>query len=540
MNALKNKPGIRKDLLFVGLLMLISLIYDYQHILFYRPQGIHVWRQTDCLSITDNYYQESAPFLAPQLHIQFSDNGHSGTSLGEFPILYYGIAQLWKITGKEEFVYRLFGLLLSYLGLFCLYRIAYKLTNNWMLACSAPVLLLSSPIFAFYSINFLTNAPAFCLMLIGWYAIARYYETTKMAFFYWACFLFLLIGLLKVSTLMSVFLIPLFMLLEQFGWIQLHPKRKIVQRPWLQFGLLFLVILLVFSWYFYADSYVQQHGGRYSYTRPVTAWNTPKEQLDLYFLHFKESLIHQIHRIGTLVLLLLAAVFLAFQHKKLERFWLIGMPLLVFGYVFFVMLFVYSLDGHDYYHIDFLAPLLFIYLAFIRYLSKSESTLLSSPVFISIFCVFWTFNVMGCANNIQVRYHNCPDTELPYRQIFCSRKEIDLLGYPQWQSEIMKPYGTVEPELRKRGITRNDKFLSMDDGSFNVTLYLMDQKGWPNIEGDISDSTKVIDKIHKGGSFLVYHREETGQMAWLQHFMKYPFLTYENLRIYDLRPYRKL
>ena len=529
---------INRDVFFVAVVVLISLLYDYQNILLYRPQGIHVWRQTDCLSLTYNYYKESTPFLEPEVHIQFSDTETSGKTLGEFPVLYYFIGNLWKIFGHQEFIYRLVVLLFSYLGLYSLYRIAWKLTGSWFLACSAAVLLFTSPVYAFYSANFLTNIPAFSCMLMGWYCLSGYFETGRQRSFNMAMLLFLFTGLLKVSTLMSFLLLPLALLLEQTGFFRPVRNRILFNRPVLQGVMMFGLLACVMNWYVYADHFMQLHEGRYTFTRPVPVWSVAKDQLDVYFLHFKESLIHQIHRIGTLVLLILAAIFLGIRSRKVERFWLIGMPVLVVGYVLFVLLFIYSLDGHDYYHIDFLAPLMFIYLAFIRYLSREEKSLLSSPVFMSIYSVFLVFNVMGCANNLHVRYHNCPNSELAYRQIFCSRKEIDLLGYPQWQSDIMKTYGTVQPELRRLGVKREDLFLSMDDGSFNTTLYLMDQKGWPNIEGALADSSKIAQKIGLGAGFLILHRPETLEQEWLQPFLKYPFLVYENLQVFDLRPLR--
>ncbi len=536
MKNLLPKSALSRDLLFLGILLLISLFYDYQHILFYRPQGIHAWRQTDCLSLTYSYYKENAPFLEPQLHIQFSDHQTSGKTLGEFPILYYFIGNLWKIFGHQEYIYRLFVLLLSYLGLFCLYRISWKLTNNWFLAVSAPVILLSSPIFAFYAANFLTNIPALSFLLIAWYFMVRYFEAKKMRHFYWALFFFCLTGLLKASTLMSFMLLPLALVLEFTGIYKINKDQKLFDKPIIQGILMLLMFGLVMSWYQYADYYMSIHEGRYTFTKPVTYWGAPKELTDIYFLHFKESLLPQIHRVVTLSLILLSAVFLFIRFRKVEKYWLIGIPILLIGYVFFVLLFIYSLDGHDYYHIDFLAVLIFIYLAFIHYLSKEEKGLLSSPIFMSLFTLFLVFNVMGCANNLHVRYHNCPEIDLPYRQNFCSKKEVDLLGYPQWQSDIMKTYGTVEPYLRKAGITREDRFLSMDDGSFNITLYLMDQKGWPNMDGSLGDSIKVMDKIHLGAKFMIMHKPETIEQAWLKPFMSHPFLTYENLQIFDLRP----
>jgi hypothetical protein len=72
-----------------------------------RPSSVHQWRQAACLSLADNYYEGNWNLFEPSMHIQFSDNGTSGKSAGEFPLLYYIVAILWKIFGKHEFIFRL-------------------------------------------------------------------------------------------------------------------------------------------------------------------------------------------------------------------------------------------------------------------------------------------------------------------------------------------------------------------------------------------------------------------------------------------------
>ena len=85
---------------FLFFLVLVSGIYGYFNILDSRPQGMHVWRQTDCLSFAANYYYQDLPFLEPEIYWQGSDKG--GKTVSEFPIIYYLTAKIWKITGKHE------------------------------------------------------------------------------------------------------------------------------------------------------------------------------------------------------------------------------------------------------------------------------------------------------------------------------------------------------------------------------------------------------------------------------------------------------
>ena len=94
------------DLNFLVLFLGISILF-YSSIMNEGPLNTHIWRQADCLSITKKYY-DGAPFLEPQMHLLFGDEKTSGRSAGEFPILYYSVAQIWKVFGVSYFAFRLF------------------------------------------------------------------------------------------------------------------------------------------------------------------------------------------------------------------------------------------------------------------------------------------------------------------------------------------------------------------------------------------------------------------------------------------------
>ena len=85
--------------LFLGGIIALFFIYGFHEILFLRPQSIHQWRQTDCLQIAHNYLTDSWNFFSPSIHNLFSDNETTGKTIGEFPLLYYIVAMLWKIFG---------------------------------------------------------------------------------------------------------------------------------------------------------------------------------------------------------------------------------------------------------------------------------------------------------------------------------------------------------------------------------------------------------------------------------------------------------
>jgi len=526
-----------RDLLFFGLLLLVSFVYDYHSILFERPQGLHVWRQTDCLSLAYHYYKEDAPFLEPEMHIQFSDGQTSGKTLGEFPIIYYTVGVLWKIFGHHEFIYRLLLVLISYLGLYYLYRLTYGLTQSWFWSSATALLLFTSPIYAHYTNNFLTNAPAFSVMLIAWYFFYRYYKSGRMKFFYVALLLFTLTGLLKISSLLSFAVLMAVFGAELVWLIRFRSEGKIFPRPVLQGLLLLAVPVLVMAWYKYADHYMSIHLGRYTFTEPVPVWSAPDAAVTDAFKSFKEFVIHQLHSFPVILYCLAAAVFLYFRWRRVHRFWLFSIPLMLAGYVFFVMLFYYSMNGHDYYHVDFLAVLLLMHLGFVHYICRYELSFARAPLTLVFASLFFVYAVMGCASNLRIRYKGCPGAEMAYRQLFATKMEIDLFNYHYWQITVKEPYGTIEPELRKAGIRRTDRVISMDDGSFNATLYLMDQKGWTNMDWQLNDSARIAEKISLGAKYLIADDHGNFEKPYIRPFLGHKLFQYKNIHVFDLRPY---
>ncbi len=119
-------PGVVFALIFFGLCWL----YGYDSTFFNPPQSVHTWRQTNGLSMTQMYYRYDLPFLEPAIQNQMSDDGLSGQTAGEFPVIYYLVARLWEFLGKSEWSFRLVHLLILFSGCFGLFRMLTPLTGN--------------------------------------------------------------------------------------------------------------------------------------------------------------------------------------------------------------------------------------------------------------------------------------------------------------------------------------------------------------------------------------------------------------------------
>ena len=84
-----------------------------------NPSGDHIWRPSDGLSMAYTYYSEGNDFLEPKMLNQL---GNDGRAVGEFPILYFGVAQLYKVFGQSDSIYRLTCWIIGFLGYFALFK----------------------------------------------------------------------------------------------------------------------------------------------------------------------------------------------------------------------------------------------------------------------------------------------------------------------------------------------------------------------------------------------------------------------------------
>ena len=195
---MKKLFATKPNLIFFALLLAVSLFYNYPSILSSRPYSIHQWRQSDCLSITMNYYKENTGFFEPAVHWV---GAKDGKTVSECPLIYYSVAQLWKVFGYHEFIFRLLNILIVFTGLFCLFKLIQGIISDNFWSYIVAFLLFASPILVFYTNNFMADAPAFALALIGCCLMGKSYRQQKKAWYYLAFVFFLLGGLIKISSL---------------------------------------------------------------------------------------------------------------------------------------------------------------------------------------------------------------------------------------------------------------------------------------------------------------------------------------------------
>lgn len=502
----KHLPLIVFSILLVGLF----IAYDYHNILFKRPQGIHQWRQADCMSITHNFYTGEADFLKPRIHNQSSENGYA---ISEFPVLYQLNAVLWKLFGKHEWISRLTSLIITIIGLFALFRVFRFFVKNVWLAMIFSLLAFTSTVYGYYANNFLTNVPAMSLAIIGLERFLNFIRSRKksslMSFF----IIFCLAGLLKATSLFIFFLIASIIL-----YSVLFPKqdefklRKHIKELIIGYALVFIVLGL---WYGYASWFNAKFNSGTFLVGILPIWELGADEVTAVWEEFKTLWSKDYMKLDVLLLVTLATI------ASLVRQAVIGNKLLLFGALItllglscYLALWFQVYDEHDYYLIDAYIVVILSLIVIANNLDKviGINRYLNAGIFLFLTAVL---------------VHSAIDSQYRIR-----------LRYRGWMNSVHEHrfmvLEDIEPKLRELGLEPGDLIISVPDESINTTLYLVNQKGWTEYGGELNSAAQIEKKISIGAKYLFVNDSNYVSNSMWAKYTTTPVFSKENLTIYSL------
>lgn len=453
LKALKSRPG----LVFLAILLLCGLYYNYHHIAFLRPVGIHQWRSCVSAVFPVNYYY-GGNFFTTQVSAMLADSGTSDVTVVEFPIIYFIISLLYRVFGVNEFWFRMFQVSVGLAGLIWLFKASYFFTRDWFYAGFVPLLIFTSPVFVFYLNGFIPDPVALSLTFGGLYYFVKYSDTRRFRTWMVSMLLFSLAALTKTSSLLPYLGLGGVALLELF-----QRNRTKDSSPYFRFDLkhittFVMVMVLVFGWYLYAKLYASAHGGSISAVQIRPIWDLDGETIDATLLSMKNWYNHgdyqaKVFLLVTAVVFLITVVFRKYANSFLYRF-----NILVFlGAVFFTLLFFKSMRNHDYYQINNMFLFVSIYLTFLSILAKALPAVYGSKWTKLALTVAVLLLVFNCHQRMNYRY-----TEKDYNY----RGSMQAIGMFD-----------IEEYLDELGIERTSLVHCTPDRSVNISLYLCNRKG---------------------------------------------------------------
>ena len=492
-------------LIFFIVLASVSVFYSYHEIAFMRPQSVHRWRQSDCASLALNYYQDGMKFFNTETHNLTSDGGTTGKcSTSEIPVLYYSVAALYKVFGYHEYVYRIFNMLLFFLGLFYLFRLLKYLIKDDFWAVVLSLLFFTSPVLVYYGNNFLSNTPALAFSIIGWYYFIRFYTERKEKYFLISAFVFLFAAAFKVTALFSVFALFGIYLLELAG-LKLSPgKDKLFSRPVVYLLPFFFIFTVIGLWLIYAHNYNQSHDCYYFSTTIFPIWELDREVITRIVENIRKGMLFQYFNRTVLIFVSLCFLFLITFFRKSNRLLLLSVFTILTESIVYILLQFMTFEDHDYYVIDmYILPVVIIAAAF-ELLQREFPKIYRSVLFKGGFLALLVFNTFYARQELNARYKGWRNDD------YANKKDIY----------------SITPYLREIGITSKDTVISIPDVS-NATLYLMNQKGW----------TEYTDPKFGRGEKVRYNQDSAGIQASIDKGAKY--LIVNGIKELYSKPYLK-
>jgi len=483
----------KKNILLLLFVVCLFFLNFYTKTLFYRPGSIHQWRQADCLSITKNYYEEGFHFFSPKIHYQ---GPVDGKAVSEFPILNYTVACLWKVFGEHEFIYRLLEYLIFLTGIFFLFNTILRFYKSPLLAFFTASVFLTSPLLAYYSLNFIADVPALSIGIISFCCFLTFYNTKRVKFFYWALFLGTLAVLVKASAVMGLSVLLFFSLADILRLNKVLGTEGLFVKKTLPLVSILVAISCIIAWYRFALSYNDNNSNNIFLLTVLPVWEMDEDQLiyNLKFLfnnHFPVFLNKPMF-----FFFITLVIFVSAKFRELNSFLKYSFVFATLFFISYLVFFFQVFSVHDYYLNNLMIFPVITFLCFAHIISKTNFVL-NNIAFVRLFiiCVV-LFNALHAAAVYRLR--TVEDDKLVYWFPFISEDESKLAKYLFWDySHSIKRIEGFTPELRKHGIKRNDLILSIPDQSFDISLYFMDQKGFPISRDHFMNDTTVAERFLK-------------------------------------------
>ena len=528
MIKLKEFRFIQKDLIFVLLFTVFAVSY-YDSVLDKGPLNTHVWRQTDCLSLT-HYYANGSNFFSPEMHIQLGDNKTSGRTAGEFPILYFIVGILWSLFGESYIIYRLFYLMILFLGLFSFYKSLQILFKDFYWSIVVSLLLFTSPVYVFYGVSFLTDIPAMSFIFIALYFLLQYSQKKIRKFFFVSMGFFALAGLIKISSLIAFVFISIIFLLELFS-IKTLGSRKLFNHQKLEWIGFSAVVLCIFSWYSYAHYYNSIHTFKYTFNSIHPLWLIGESDIHTLIKDIKSFVSQVFFSKPILYAFMFTFIMNLTLWKKIPLFAYLSNIIIAIGSIIYFILWAPLMGIHDYYYSALLILFIGILIPFIWFIRSNYPDFFKGYRLKTFIGLFLIYNFFYCVSVTKLKTLSTKNNN--YIMIG-NHDFVDFMTWTNWDVQNnWHRYEKMRPYIREIGIKEEDKVICIPDASFNSSLFLLNQKGWTNFE-NYSTTKEIEELIQKGAKYLFISNPDFLNKEFLTPFLTEQIGDYKGIKIFKL------
>ncbi len=467
-----------KHLFFFCLIAGQMLVYNYVYMLKIEPRYHHAWRQFDCLSFAQSYFEDRGGDL---LHPKVNNLGVSknGNAASEFPIIPYLVSNLWKVTGPHSLVYRLVNILLLFIGLFYIYKLFLYLSSNKVLAALLAAFIFTSGNLSYYGMSTLSDIQAFSFSVIAFYYFVIWIGNGRMKSLTLFSAFICLAGLIKASFILIFVLCVLWSVMKY-----LIAKDLVVEQKTKLNAVLLLLspVLIWFAWIWHARAYNLENTKVFFLVGTLPIWTLSPQQIQEHLSNLTTGLLPEFMSIPFLIIFTGLAIYYLVVNKgsSLVNKWMV-LFVLLFSFVY-LLLFFGAFDVHDYYLIVFNGMLVLFLFFLCTYINKSfiEIHLRRIVVFLLICVAFGTY-VSSIKTWKKVNY-NVVNFE---NDLVFTKKQQTNLFWNYWHDR--RKYEVLENEFttKEAGISPNDTVFCLGDPTINRSLYLMNVVGYTEFNCDL-------------------------------------------------------
>ncbi len=431
-----------------------------------RPSSVHLSAQSQRASIALNYYKDDMNFFKPKIQRYIKGEGVTG---GEFPIIYYAGAIMYKLFGFNEMYLRLISLIIVAVGFVYFNLLVRKFIKSKFLSALIVLAGALSPVLLFYTPNFMPDAPSLGFTLMAWYFFFNYYETgVKKELIKFILFA-TLASLIKATAILTFMVILCLLILDKLNYFKTEGKIRIFNNHIKIFVYIFFGVVIVIGWYQYANWLTNYYGNKSFALSPimVDSW----EGLMGVFEYVKNLWLNYYYAYEAYVLLISALIAIILLYKYVNRLLFTITMLNILGSIGYIYFFLNQFKHHDYYIIAMLPSVFFLLLTFADALQKITINYYYFSNAIIIVALF--FNVKESMRYCKKVYYERNTRAIYY-----------------WTGDY-RAYEDIEPKLRKLNIKRTDKFISAFDYTYCGSLYLMDQIG-TTVDRETPEDVKTL------------------------------------------------
>lgn len=515
---MENKRPIHVILFLISILG-VSWFFNYFEIFNYAPFGSHSWRQSDSCAFVQNYYNDGMNFFQPRVHHNMFGEGLGSPS--EFPVLYYFSAMIWQVFHPHDGVLRLVNFFLLGIGYFSISRLTLHLTNDLFYALAVPLLLMGSPVLAYYGFNYIPNIPALGLTFTGVLLFFYFYKTENRKWLFLSCATFLLAGLLKVTVLIPFITIIIIFFLEKINLVEFKKKGKIFKNGWANLPLFLSVFGFIATWIFWVKHYNELHSCTIFITKTRPIWSLMEPAiLETWLWVSTVAAPDYYHRITRYVVFGSVFFLLLFLRKKQPKLLYVFNLFIFLGMVGTFLVFYRQFFVHEYYAIELMVFPASVFITSF-YLLKNEFPELGNHLFTKI--IIGTFIIFNLYNA---------------QQLVKSKNENSFIFNKNYELTVDKKM-EARAFLKNIGIEYPQNVISIPDISPNYTLNYFNLKGWN--EYAIPEQPFTPWTFHQfrkmGAEYLIVTDEKYLDHEHLKEFIQHPLGSFENsIFVFDLRP----